>query len=122
LGDRKPFSYHAIRILEWAIEGKLELYTSSHSIATCYYILKKYSEDQLLRSALESLMQTIVVIPVSGDILKRSLRSDFADVEDAIQVNCAETVPGISGIATRNLQDFKKSNIPVFAPDSIQLQ
>jgi predicted nucleic acid-binding protein len=121
LGDRKPFSKHAIQLLTWAMEGKAELYTSSHSIATCYYILKKHSNDQALRIALETLMETVKVISVSEDILKKSLRSGFADVEDAIQVNCADTISGISGIVTRNVQEFKKSTIPVLAPDGVNI-
>ena len=46
ISDRKPFSKYAIEIFQKAEEGKLKLYTSSHSLATTHYLLKKYIEEK----------------------------------------------------------------------------
>jgi predicted nucleic acid-binding protein len=42
IADRKPFSKFAIALFSKAESGNVSLYTSSHSIATTHYLLKKY--------------------------------------------------------------------------------
>jgi predicted nucleic acid-binding protein len=117
LGDRQPFSKYAIELFKKAEEGTLRLYTSSHSMATTYYLLKKHLDDKTLREVLLNLMDFLTIIPVDADVLKKALRSRYNDVEDAVQIGCAATVKKMDGIITRNIKDFKGSEIPVFAPD-----
>ena len=42
IADRIPFSKYAIEIFNNAERKKIKLFTSSHSIATTHYLLKKY--------------------------------------------------------------------------------
>ena len=42
IADRKPFSKFSIEIFKKAEENKIKLFTSSHSIATTHYLLKKF--------------------------------------------------------------------------------
>ena len=42
IAERKPFSKYAIEIFSKAEEKKIKLFTSSHSITTIHYLLKKY--------------------------------------------------------------------------------
>ena len=41
IADRKPFSKFAIDLFSKAENKKIRLFTSSHSIATTHYLLKK---------------------------------------------------------------------------------
>lgn len=43
IADRKPFSKYAIQLFQKAELKEIELFTSSHSIATTHYLLKKIS-------------------------------------------------------------------------------
>ncbi len=52
IADRKPFSKYAIQLFKYVEEGKVQLFASSHSIATTHYILKKYLDEQSLRNVL----------------------------------------------------------------------
>jgi predicted nucleic acid-binding protein len=122
IADRKPFSKHAIEIFKSAEERKTELFTSSHSIATAHYLLKKYVEEKDLRDILSNLMEFLDVIPVDLDVLKKGLRSNHKDFEDAIQIICASSITGIDFIVTRNTKDFKTSNIAVLTPDELCLK
>jgi predicted nucleic acid-binding protein len=122
IADRKPFSKHAIEIFKSAEERKTELFTSSHSIATAHYLLKKYVEEKDLRDILSSLLEYLDVIPVDLDVLKKGLRSNHKDFEDAIQIICASSITGIDFIVTRNTKDFKTSNIAVVTPDELCLK
>ncbi len=122
IADRKPFSKHAIEIFKSAEERKTELFTSSHSIATAHYLLKKYVEEKDLRDILSILLEFLDVIPVDLDVLKKGLRSNHKDFEDAIQIICASSITGIDFIVTRNTKDFKTSNIAVVTPDELCLK
>jgi predicted nucleic acid-binding protein len=117
IADRKPFSKYAIEIFNLAENKKIRLYTSSHSIATTYYLLKKFIDDKSLRGILLSLFEFVTVIPVDEQVLSKGLRAKQKDFEDAIQVYCAITVEKIDCIVTRNIKDFKGVEIPVLAPD-----
>jgi predicted nucleic acid-binding protein len=122
IADRRPFSKHAIDIFKSAEERKIQLYTSSHSIATTHYLLKKYVEEKELRDILSNLLGFLVVIPVDFDVLKKGLRSKHKDFEDAIQILCASSIAGIDFIVTRNTKDFKTCDIAVLTPDEMCLK
>jgi predicted nucleic acid-binding protein len=49
IANRKPFSKFAIQIFDKAEKKTVSLYTSSHSIATTHYLLKKYIEKKIKR-------------------------------------------------------------------------
>ncbi len=122
IADRKPFSKHSIEIFKKAEAQQITLFTSSHSIATTHYLLKKYLDEKTLRDVLFNLLDFITVIAVDTDILKKGLRSKHKDFEDAIQILCASTVEKMDCIVTRNTKDFKNSEILVLTPDELCLR
>ena len=119
IADRKPFSKYAIQIFQKAELKEIELFTSSHSIATTHYVLKKYLAEKELRDVLYHLLDYITVIAVDVDILKKGLRSNHRDFEDSIQILCASSIKIMDCIVTRNTKDFKASEIPALNPDEI---
>jgi len=122
IADRKPFSKHAIEIFKSTEKNKSQLFTSSHSIATAHYLLKKYVEEKELRKIIFNLLEFVSVIPVDIDVLKKGLQSKHKDFEDAVQILCASTITRIDFIVTRNTKDFKTSEISVLTPDEICLK
>lgn len=119
IADRKPFSKYAIEIFNTAETKKIRLFTSSHSLATTYYLLKKYVDDKTLREVLLGLIEYITIIPVDSAILTKGLRSKHKDFEDSILIFCATTIEKIDCIVTRNVKDFKGSELPVLAPEEL---
>mgnify|MGYP006208507673 CR=1 FL=1 len=119
IADRKPVSKFALQIFSLAEENKIELFTSSHSVAAAHYLLKKYVGEQKLREILDAFLDYIKVVAVNQDIIKKSLKSAHKDFEDAIQIFCAHKVELIDCIVTRNIKDFKLSEIPVLTPDEL---
>ena len=122
IADRKPFSKYSIEIFKNAEEKKIKLFTSSHSIATTHYLLKKYLEEKILRDVLYNLLDYVTVIAVDTDVLKKGLRSKHKDFEDSIQILCASTIEKIDCIVTRNTKDFRESEILVLTPDELCLR
>ncbi len=121
LADRKPYSKFAKELLILAEQKKIRLYTSSHSLATTYYILNKYGEDKSLRTALMHMLDLITLVPIDTDMVKKGLQSDHKDFEDSLQIFCAYSIENIFGIVTRNIRDFKLSGVKAYSPDSILL-
>jgi predicted nucleic acid-binding protein len=121
IADRKPFSKYAIEIFQLAEENKLQLFTSSHSIATTHYLLKKYLDEKSLCEVLYNLLEYLTIIPVDIDIIKKGLRSNHKYFEDSIQIFCALSIKKINYIITRDGKDFKGSEIPVLSPDAFFL-
>lgn len=119
IADRKPFSKFAIQIFSKAEERKIRLYTSSHSIATTHYLLKKYIDEKELRDVLNSILDYLYVVAIDIDIIKKGLKSKYKVFEDALQIISAYSIEKIDCIVTRNAKDFKGSEIPVLTPDEL---
>ena len=117
LADRKPFSTFAAGIFDLSRKGKLRIYVSAVSYNNIYYILRQsLSHIETIR-LLEELSDLVIIADVTKAIIKKSLKTDFKDFEDAIQYNCALDLPNIDAIVTRNTKDFKKSMLPVMSPE-----
>jgi predicted nucleic acid-binding protein len=119
LADRKPFSKYAVEVFNASENKKVKLFVSSHSIATTYYLLKKFKDDSSLRKTLLGIMEYMTIIPVDTEVLTKGLRSKQKDFEDSIQIYCASTIEKIDCIVTRNIKDFKGSEILVLTPDEL---
>ncbi|RLJ73513.1 type II toxin-antitoxin system VapC family toxin [Pedobacter alluvionis] len=119
IADRKPFSKFAIELFEKSERKEVQLFTSSHSIATTHYLLKKYLEERTLREVIYNVLEYIQVIAIDQDIIKKGLKSKHKDFEDALQILCAYKIEKLDYIVTRNIKDFKDSEIPAFPPDEL---
>lgn len=119
LSERGAFTKHATEIFLLSSKNKILLTSSTHTFATAYYILKKFTDEKSLRLKLLELTQMVEVLDVTKSQLKKALLSDFSDFEDALQIFNAESITGVDYIITRNLKDFKDSPIPAIAPDEI---
>lgn len=117
VANRLPFSKNVILIFDYCERHKIKMYSSSHSIATMHYIAKRVVDEKELRSIIEDLLDTISIIAVTESILKKSLKSSHKNFEDAIQIITAQSINTMDCIITRDLKDFKFSEISVFTPD-----
>jgi len=119
LADRVPFSKFAIEIFDSAEKKRIKLFTSSHSYATTYYLLKKHTDEKELREILYSLLDFIHLLPIDTSIIKKSLLSNYKDFEDAIQIFAANSIADMDFIVTRNIKDFKDAGITVMPPHEV---
>jgi hypothetical protein len=79
--------------------------------------MKKFIDEKDLREILFDLLEYIQVVPVSLEILKKGLKSQHKDFEDAIQIVCASSIGKMDFIVTRNIKDFRDSEITVLTPE-----
>lgn len=79
-------------------------------------------DERRLREILLHVMDFVEVVAVDRDAMQKGLRSRHKDLEDAIQIVCASSISGLSCIVTRNVRDFKTSEIVVLTPDEFCLK
>ncbi len=115
--NRHPFSKNAISIFDYCQKSNTKMYSTSHSIATLHYLVKKIVDEKELRLIIEDLLDTISIIGVTESILKKSLKSKHKDFEDAIQIVSAQSINNMDCIVTRDLKDYKFAEISVLTPD-----
>jgi len=121
IANREPFSKDAIETFSLAEKKKIKLFVSTQSILTTHYILKKYIEEKELREIINELIDFVSVIPSTKEMIKRSLKSKYKDFEDGVQILSAESIDLMSFIITRNVKDFKESQLKVLTPQEFTI-
>ena len=114
--DRKPFSREAAIIFTLIEQKKLKGFSSSLTFSNLYYVLRKIESHNRVISKLDSLSKMVGILKVEEQTIKNALASGFPDFEDSIQYFSAVDSKKIDVIITRNIKDFKKSEIPVMTP------
>lgn len=114
--NRQPFSLDAARLFDYSFKKKINIYISAVSYNNIYYIIRQSLQHTNTIAILNDIGEWTNVVDLTKDILNKSLKSDFKDLEDAIQYNSARSVSKIDCIVTRNTKDFKTSTLPVLTP------
>ena len=118
LADRSPFSEYAAIIFQLAKEKKIKIYISAVSFNNIYYILRKVTSHKKALSLISEIEDYVGIQETNRKILRKAIKSNFNDFEDAIQYYIAIELGAIDIITTRNLKDFKKSELPVLSPET----
>ena len=119
LADREGFADAASAIFDAAGRNEIRLSICALSYSTIYYILRRFIGRENALQSLRELSQYVSILPVNQPVIQMALNSNFPDYEDAIQYYCARQDSTIDGIITRNLKDFKLSEIPVLSPQKV---
>jgi len=115
--DRQPFANSAESILAMCEQGQIRGYTTSVIISNCYYLLRKTAGHKKVVRQLRKLLNILHVLVTDKPSLLQALDSEFSDFEDAIQHYSALSSGEVNVIITRNIKDYKKSDIAVLSPD-----
>lgn len=117
LARREPFFAPAANL--WAkVENKhIRAYLASHTITTLFYLIKKVKDKKFAEECVRDLLSVFKIAPVDKSTLLLALKPDFKDFEDAVQYAAAKQI-NADFIITRNIKDYRKSDIPVMSPDS----
>lgn len=116
--DREPFANPASELFELSEQGKFQLYLSAVSINNIYYIVRKFLGHQKAVVIVEELTEMTIILGTTCNEIIQALKNGFCDFEDSIQYSTALTVEGIEAIITRNVGDYKKSEIAVYTPEN----
>ena len=118
LFDREPFSEFATEILSMCESGKVKGFLTPIIYSDVYYLLRKVASHDKVIDKLKQLLSITEVLSMDKLVVQSALNSQFKDFEDSLQNSSAELNGNIEVILTRNLKDYKKSNIGVFTPET----
>ncbi|MCF6308602.1 MAG: PIN domain-containing protein [Flavobacteriaceae bacterium] len=116
--DRKPFSKFSTEILNLCEENKLSGFTTPVIISNVYYLLRKTAKHDIIIEKIKQLLNIIEVIKMDKNAVINALNSNFKDFEDALQNFSAIDNGNVSIILTRNIKDFKTSELAIFTPET----
>lgn len=106
--DNRPFELaQTTKIFKAALTHRVHLYISESVVTNVIYL----SRTKDLKTALESLLQLIVILPNSNTIISAALASPFKDKEDAVLYHLA-AAHKTDGFVTRNKKDFERFALP----------
>ena len=117
LGERDPYYLEIAKITTLADLNEIELVVSALSYSTVYYILSKYDSNENVKNKLRKFKILANISDLNTEVIEKSLSSNFKDFEDGIQYFCA-IESKCSAILTRNIIDYKHSQIPVMTAES----
>ena len=118
LADRHPFSDYAAMLFQLAKENRIKVHISAISFNNTYYILRKVTSHKNALNLLSEIEEYVGVQETNREIIRKAIKSNFKDFEDAIQYYSAVLIGNIDIITTRDLKDFKKSELPVLSPET----
>ncbi|WP_299156985.1 PIN domain-containing protein [uncultured Christiangramia sp.] len=116
--DREPFSEFATDILNLCEENKIKGFTTPVIICNTYYLLRKTAKHDIVIEKIKQLLTIIDVLKIDKEVVLDSLNSNFKDFEDALQNYSAVKNGKISIVLTRNIKDYKKSELAVMTPET----
>jgi predicted nucleic acid-binding protein len=115
VAERHPHYTPAATIFTMGQSKKVKLYVSSLTFTNLHYLLRRILGNRQSRLLLSKLRLLVDVLAVTEEIVDLSLSSEFSDFEDAVQYYTANENK-ISLLVTRNIRDYKLSQIPVLTP------
>jgi len=111
----------SVKLINLVENGLFKGYTSTIIFSNIYYIQRKLIGREVSINFLKNLRLLLTVLNVDDSIIHKALESDFNDFEDAIQYFTA-IENSMDCIITRNVNDYKKSTIPVYTPTELLKQ
>ena len=118
LQARKPFAEDAQQIFLAVANKRVMGFLTAKSAADIYYITHRHTHsDRDTRKVLSTLFHLFELLDTAGMDCRRSISSQLTDYEDAMMSETALRC-GVDCIVTRNLRDYEKSPVQVYAPSA----
>ncbi len=116
--NRKPFAKYAAELMNLCAKKQVQGYITPVIISNVYYLLRKTAKHDIIVEKLKQLLTIISIIEIDENSVMNALNSEFKDFEDALQNFSAIENGKINIILTRNLKDFKKSELAILTPET----
>jgi predicted nucleic acid-binding protein len=116
--DRMPFSEESSQILSLCEKKEIQGFVTSIMVSNIYYLLRKTAKHEKIIDNLKMLLNIVDVTTTNKKVVLEALNSEFNDFEDALQNFSAENDEKITIILTRNVKDYKISNLSIMTPEN----
>lgn len=117
--NRMPFADNSQKIIELALEGKIDGFFSAKSITDVNYVIRKYLHDPLEVNLYTGyIWQICDVLDTTESDVFNAMFSQMCDFEDAVLCEMAKR-NHLDAIVTRNKEDFTNAGITVYSPEEL---
>jgi predicted nucleic acid-binding protein len=116
--DRAPFAGDSSALLDRIERLPGAGFVAWHSLSNLYYLVAPGVGKVSAKDFLVDLLRFVQVAPTTTASFMAAARLPMTDLEDAMQVAAALACKA-DVIATRNLQDFKRSPVPARRPAAV---
>lgn len=116
--NRHPFVELSASLVSLVESKKIDGYLCATTITTIDYLVAKSSGKGQARVSIQKLLSIFSIAEVNKEVLFLSTESKFTDFEDAVQHYAGKLVQ-VDSIVTRNQNDFKRSEYPVYSPQEL---
>ena len=118
LQNREPFSQDAQKLFLAVSNRQFEGVLTAKSVTDIFYILRRgLHSDSLTKDCVRKLFLLFGVADTYAVDCQMALGAETKDFEDAVMIETAKRI-GADCIVTRNLKDYKSSEIPVYSPSA----
>ena len=118
---REPFYETARKVLELNKRPDVMIAITASSTTDIFYLARRELKDRkVVKEMIINLVteMSVKILPVTPEAIYHALNLPWADFEDAVQYSTA-LVNNMSGIVTRNVEDYKLSELDVYTPTAI---
>jgi len=116
--DRQPFSKTAGLLFAKVFSNRIDGYLCATTLTTIHYLVQKHKGDAHARTEIGKLFSLFEIAPVQRNILEKALNSVVSSFEDAV-IYQAALYTGVDSIVTRNLKDFRRAELTIYAPEEL---
>ncbi len=116
--DREPFAEYSSQIIGLCETNKIQGFVTPVIYNNLYYLLRQTARHEKVIENLKQLLSITEVLSMDREVVTNALNSGFKDFEDSLQNFAAMKNGEIDVIITRNLKDYKNSEIGVLSPES----
>lgn len=119
--DREPHADASNEVLRLCEAGILNGSFAALSVANLVYIMRKQLDPDSVETILGTLEVMLAFTELRVTDLKKAASMKWKDFEDAVQSVTAKRLKA-DYIVTRNVKDFKESDIPAITPVDLLVQ
>jgi hypothetical protein len=98
--------------------GKIIGFLTPLIYSNVYYLLRQTAKHEKVIGKLRQLLEITEVIQMDRKVVENALNFGFKDFEDGLQNYSAVNNGNIDLILTRNLNDYKNSELGIFTPET----
>ena len=118
LQNREPFSKDAQKIFYAVANKEVGGFITAKSVTDIYYLTHRATHsDADTRKILKTLLGLFDLLDTTSLDCRKALSSDVTDYEDAVMSETALRCE-MDFIVTRNIKDYKMSEVTVCSPDT----
>jgi hypothetical protein len=98
-----------------AESGRIRGFVCATAVTTIHYLGRKDGTNARAEKLVRNLLSILEVAAAHRAVLEGALESRFPDFDDAV-AHEAGRLAGVDATTTRNVRDFRRARIPVYAP------